>query len=238
MKYSISVCGSTFQITSCYDSVAFIDKQYLSNDCAEYSIVMSEDDTEKEKSIQINELHFLPAYSDGYFEFLAVYRKIIERLSFSQTILFHGSAISVDNCGYCFTAKSGTGKSTHTRLWRELFGTRAVMINDDKPLITCKNETIYAWGTPWDGKHHLSSNICVPLKSICILERGTDNYISEISKKDAYPLLLQQTYRPENPVGLTNTLETLDRVISGVSLYKLRCNMEIDAARVSYEKMK
>jgi serine kinase of HPr protein (carbohydrate metabolism regulator) len=56
-------------------------------------------------------------------------------MPYYDTFLFHGSAIAVDGVGYLFTAKSGTGKSTHARLWRELLGARAVMVNDDKPLL-------------------------------------------------------------------------------------------------------
>ena len=63
-------------------------------------------------------------------ETLAVYRKMADY----DTVLLHGSAIAVDDEGYFFTAKSGTGKSTHARLWREMLGDRAVMINDDNRL--------------------------------------------------------------------------------------------------------
>lgn len=49
--------------------------------------------------------------------------------------MIHGSAISVGREGYLFTAKGGTGKSSHARLWRELLGDRAVMMNDGKPFI-------------------------------------------------------------------------------------------------------
>lgn len=73
-------------------------------------------------------------YSLSYLETLAVYRKIVTRLVFSDILLIHGSAIAVDGKAYLFTAPSGTGKSTHTRMCREYFKDRAVMVNDDKPL--------------------------------------------------------------------------------------------------------
>ena len=60
------------------------------------------------------------AYSDAYLETLAVYRQIAERMPVYDTFLFHGSAITVDGAAYIFTAQSGTGKSTHARLWREM----------------------------------------------------------------------------------------------------------------------
>ena len=75
------------------------------------------------------------SYSDAYLESLAVYWKICEKMVEYDTILMHGSVVAVDGVAYLFTAKSGTGKSTHTRFWRELFGERAIMVNDDKPLL-------------------------------------------------------------------------------------------------------
>ncbi len=176
-----------------------------------------------------------PGYSDQYLEKLAVYRKIAEKIPAYDTFLFHGSAVAVDGECYLFTAKSGTGKSTHTRLWRELLGPAAVMVNDDKPLIRITEQGALVCGTPWDGKHHLSNNMTVPLKAICILERGETNHIREIDKKDALPMLLQQTYRPHDPAGLMKTLDLIDRLT--VAFYRLQCNMDISAAELSYQVM-
>ena len=111
------------------------------------------------------------------------------------------------------------------------------MVNDDKPLIRVyDDETVVAYGTPWDGKHRLSSNSSVPLKGICLLERAMNNDIREITKAEGYPMLLQQTYRPSNPDALKRTLLLLDRM--NVKLYRLCCNMEVSAAELSYNVMK
>ena len=143
----------------------------------------------------------------------------------------------MDGAGYLFTAKSGAGKSTHARLWRELLGNRAVMVNDDKPLLHVNDDgTAIAYGTPWDGKHCLSSNTAVPLKAICILERASENTIREITKQEALPMLIQQAYRPADSAALAKTLALIDRL--NVGFYRLSCNMEIGAAELSYETMK
>lgn len=176
-------------------------------------------------------------YSDAYLETLAVYRNIAERMLAYGTLLFHGSAIAVDGMGYLFTAKSGTGKSTHTRLWRERFGNRAVMVNDDKPLLKVTEDSVIAYGTPWDGKHRLSTNCSVPLKAICILTRSEENHIEEISPGEAYQMLLQQTYRPKNGAFMLQTLELIDRVMKNIRFYRLGCNMSPEAARVAFEGM-
>lgn len=107
-------------------------------------------DFEREKSAREDTKEGIPIrqFSDAYLETLAVYRKIADYLLSCDTLLFHGSVIAVDGEGYLFTAKSGTGKSTHTRLWREYFGERAVIVNDDKPLLHITDSGVTAYGTP------------------------------------------------------------------------------------------
>ncbi len=176
-------------------------------------------------------------FKDEYLETLAVYRKIARELLKYNVMLFHGSCVAVDGVAYLFTAKSGTGKSTHVGLWRQMFGQRAVMVNDDKPLLRLTEQGVVAYGTPWDGKHRLSTNIGLPLKAVCILERSPDNHISPISVREAYPLLLQQTNRPKDPVALAQTLQLFDRIFAQVAVYRLGCNMDPEAAAVSYTGM-
>lgn len=203
------------------------------------STTQSDIDAEKEKSRAEDRLEGIPVreFSDGYLETLAVYRKLAAALLMDNILLFHGSCISVDGKGYLFIAKSGTGKSTHSRLWREMFGSRAVMVNDDKPLLKIVENGVTVFGTPWDGKHHLSTNIAVPLKGICILERGEQNEIYRITLEEAYPMLLQQTNKPRDASLMYKTFQLLDNLKDSVRLYRLRCNQEPEAAGISFEGM-
>lgn len=226
-----------------YERVHLLCENYRTA-CASFSFSVdtAQEDIEFERARSKREDLLLNApirdYPDSYLEALAVYRKIAERMPDFDTVLMHGSCVAVDGTAYLFTAKSGTGKSTHARLWRERFGDRAVMVNDDKPLIRIAEHGAIAYGTPWDGKHRLSSNIAVPLKSVCILERAEHNSIRRIAANEAYPMLLQQIYRPIEPDSTAKTLALIDRLTASVGLYRLGCNMEPEAADVSYEAMK
>ena len=202
-------------------------------------ITQSDIDFEREKSAREDIKESIPIrrFSDAYLETPAVYRKIADCLLSCDTLLFHGSVIAVDGEGYLFTAKSGTGKSTHTRLWREYFGERAVMVNDDKPLLHITDSGVTAYGTPWDGKHRLSTNIAVPLKGICILTRNAKNHIEPVEPHAVYPLIVQQTNRSLSADGMKHTLSLIDRMLHVVPVYRLGCNMDIEAARVAYEGM-
>ena len=235
------IADTVFGIDSMYEEVHNLCSDYRCSEAPEFTISTTQPDIdyEREKSRREDIKEGIPvrSFSDSYLETLAVYRKLCEILIGRGVLLFHGSVIAVDGVCYLFTAKSGTGKSTHTRLWMEYFGDRAVMINDDKPLIRINDTVVTVYGTPWDGKHHISTNTCAPLKAICILNRGTENEISRISKSEAYPMLLQQTHRPMDAEKMKNVLELIDKMCRNISLYKLRCNMETDAVTTAYNGM-
>ena len=86
--------------------------------------------------------------SDSFLENNAIHALIAEKLVEYDILLFHGSALCMDRQAYIFTAPSGTGKSTHARLWREAFGDRVWMINDDKPLIQVQDGKAMVYGSP------------------------------------------------------------------------------------------
>ena len=235
------IADKVIEISSLYEEVHEYCSDYLTEDKADccISTTQADIDHEREKNAKSALLEGRQPYdtADSYLEELAVYRKIAEKMIDFDTILFHGSVVAVDGVGYLFTAKSGTGKSTHTRLWREYFGDRAVMVNDDKPLLKITDSGVIAYGTPYNGKHRLGTNTSVPLKAICILTRSADNHIEAITREQAYTILLQQVYRPADMLKMTKTLELVDRLADSVKLYKLDCNMDISAAKIAYEGM-
>ena len=242
MTHTYRFAERTIEIRATHPDIYALCADYRRDGAADFAVstTQSDIDFEREKSAWEDVLEGISPrqFSDAYLETLAVYRKIAERLPGYDTFLFHGSCVAVDGAGYLFTAKSGTGKSTHTRLWRELLGNKAVMVNDDKPLIRITDEEAIVYGTPWDGKHHLSNNIAVPLKAVCILERSAENHIREITPSEALPMLLQQVYRPMNAAAMVRTLNLIDCLAGRVKLYRLGCNMNIEAAKVAYETMR
>ena len=244
ISMKILLVNKVFLIHNMYSYIESYCKDYLCDcDHVDYSISIRMSDIlhekEKRRREDIKEGIPIREFSDAYLETLAVYRKICRCLLDENVLLFHGSVVSVDGIGYLFTAKSGTGKSTHTKYWREYFKDRAIMINDDKPLLEIKEDCVNVYGTPWDGKHRLSTNTCVPLKAICKLNRGKDNHICRIDGMDAYSMLIQQVNRPVgDAVAMCKTLELIDFLCSCVEFYSMHCTMDIDAARVAYEGMK
>ena len=238
--YKIKIANKIVKVDSMYESTKRFCKNYITDDSAseDFSIIMTSElvsaELEKQSYEDRKDADIL---TDTYLEILALYRAIAEHIVDDGIILFHGSAVAVDGEAYIFTALSGTGKSTHTRLWREYFGDRAVMVNDDKPLISFVEDKAFVHGTPWNGKHNIDTNISLPIKSICILERDENNHIERVPQRNAFPTLYQQTYRSRNPEKLLKTLSIVDRMSKSVPIYRLGCNMNIEAARVAYEGM-
>ena len=145
-----------------------------------------------------------------------------------QVALMHGSTVAVDGRAYLFTAACGTGKSTHTRLWREVFGDRAVMVNDDKPFLKLTAEGVLAYGSPWTGKHGIGTNVCVPLSGICILSRGSENVIRGADRDRVLEFLKSQCTPPELTEAIT----------ARVPLWEMECTRDLGAAVTAFETMK
>lgn len=150
-------------------------------------------------------------------------------------LMLHSSAVVVDGKAYLFSATSGTGKSTHTKLWLKQFGDRAYILNDDKPAVRLIDGVWHACGTPWSGKHDLSRPECVPLAGIAMVNRDVTNHIERYSGPMAVYELLSQTLRPKDKMAVL--LELLDKLVSQVPVWKLYCNMDPEAALVSYKAM-
>ena len=235
-KYRIA--GRVVEIRSLYAQVQRYCADYAvqADTPADYIVEMSQQVIDAERSCQPENDRML--YPDSYIEELAVYRCIAEQMAFYDTLLMHGSVLALDGRAYLFTAPSGTGKSTHARMWRETFGERVVMVNDDKPLIGLTGEKPLVYGTPYNGKHGLGGNLSAPLCGICILSQAPENHIEPIERSAAYVRLLQQIYRPRQPEQLQLVMALFDRLLAQTPLYQMGCTISHEAAEMAYEMMR
>lgn len=240
-EFSIRIASRVAAVRAMFDSSRAYCADFLCDDVPELFLEITAQDIAHEREMfrRTALSQGLPVYgfTDAQLEITAIQRKLTHALLEFDTLLFHGSAIAVDGAAYLFTAKSGTGKSTHTRLWRELLGARAVMINDDKPFLRVTRDGVLVCGSPWNGKHRLGADICVPLRAICILGRASDNHIAEIPAQEALASLLQQSARPSDARKMAKYLDLIDKIASQTALYRLGCNMQPQAAQVAFEAM-
>lgn len=152
----------------------------------------------------------------------------------NSALVYHSSALSCSGRGIAFSADSGVGKSTHTSLWMEHI-TGCEYINDDTPLLYKQDEKIYISGTPFAGSTGINTNISVPLKAIVFLERDKKNSIEKIPTSNALSLIMDQIKTPFDTELLDCALSVIGDILKNVSIYKLRCNMEPEAAFTSFK---
>ena len=211
-------------------------KGYEMENKPDYFITVTDEDLRREEIVsgRNNKYKLTPAT----LEFCAIQRQIVRYLSSQCILLFHGSSICVDGRTYIFTAPSGTGKSTHSRLWREILKDHnVVMVNDDKPFLKVKERHVTAYGSPWVGKEGLGCNMSAPVEAICSISQGTENVIREATPDEMFPIFYEQSHRPFDKEGTENYLHTLDVLTRSVRLYKLECDISLEAARLSYKTM-
>lgn len=178
--------------------------------------------------------HHLPSES---IELILMGNRFARDILLYDGFVLHSSAIAFANKGILFSADSGIGKSTHTRLWQKHFGTESVpILNDDKPAIRRLDDRFYVYGTPFSGNSEENRNMKVPLHAIVFLERADDNSIRRISPAESLPLLMRHTLRPgSSQEHMTALLALLDELLSEIPVYVLRCNMDEEAAVVAAE---
>lgn len=214
----------------------FIEKfvsGYLSDEEPEFIVSVTDADIEAERKIaEAN-------YRDDYLESIVMYRKIAEKISQYDALVFHGAVLEMDGKAYAVTAHSGVGKTTHVRLWLSEFGDKVRILNGDKPILRVIDGEIYACGTPWRGKEHYGVNAMCPLAGIAFLNRGKENLARRIDAHGITLKFMNQIYLGKKDAAMiSRTMRLADRILKSVPLYELECNMDPEAAHVAYRAFK
>lgn len=147
-----------------------------------------------------------------------------------ETLMVHASVISHNGGGYMFLGRSGTGKSTHSRLWLNHIDD-AVLLNDDNPVIRVVDGEAVVYGTPWSGKTPCYKNESVPLKAIVRLSQAPYNKITRNIPLKAYASLMPACSCMRWERASTDALHrTVEKVITKVRCWHLECLPDADAA--------
>ncbi len=230
--FIIKIADLKIAIENKNNFVAEICRNYFINsDDYDFKVSVSEKELENERSASGSE------HSDGFIESVCIYRNIAKKLPDYDAFVMHCAAIEYEGHAYCFAAKSGTGKTTHIKLWRKTFGEKVHVINGDKPIMRFFDGKIFVCGTPWGGKENLNSNVIVPLKSVCFLNQSPENSISRISTHQALGKLLQQAFIPKESNSAIATVDLIGKMLADVPMWSLNCNISEEAAQLSFNAM-
>lgn len=221
-------------------NIEFITKYSIGHICKKYKIekpskvditvTVSEEEILKEKTAVPES----ERVNDAYYETVCVYRNLAKQLWQYNSLVFHAATIMVDGRAIAFAAKSGTGKTTHLRLWQQLLGDKLTIINGDKPIIRFIDDKPIAFGTPWQGKESLGDNISAPLTDVCFIVRGATNSVEKVTSDKIFNNIFNQILIPEDALGITTTLELVNNLLKQCNLWIIKCNMDIDAAVTAY----
>jgi hypothetical protein len=158
-----------------------------------------------------------------------------------NTVLFHAAVVSHENKAYMFLGVSGTGKSTHARLWLEhIEGT--ALVNDDNPIVrftpsgsalTYAEGTYRVYGSPWSGKTPCYRDVSYPLGGIVLLSQAPYNRIQRMSSLQAYAALLSSISGKRWDEQIANGLHsTENQMISHIPMWHLECLPDEAAAQL------
>lgn len=167
-------------------------------------------------------------------ECVAIYRKIADQLPFYDRMVVHGAAITYKDAGILFVAPSGTGKSTHIKLWKKHLKQDVDIVNGDKPILHIQDDAVTVYGTPWAGKEGWQKNRCAPLKAICIVRQSKTNRIEKIAAQSQLASLLKQIYLPQGAAAIQKTLALFDALTNTVPIYILECDISKEAVEVAF----
>ena len=155
-----------------------------------------------------------------------------------DTLEMHASMVSNSGRAFLFVARSGTGKSTHSRQWLEnIPGTE--LMNDDNPIVRIGEDgTVTAYGSPWSGKTPCYRNVEAPVGAIVRIRRSAENRITRLGVLDAYASVYSSSSGFKAQKNMADGLHsTLERVVTTVPCYVLDCRPDAEAAAVCSEEV-
>lgn len=151
-----------------------------------------------------------------------------------SALMVHSSVVVKDSKVYMFLGKSGTGKSTHSRLWlQNIDGT--FLLNDDNPIVRLVDGKVYIYGSPWSGKTKCYINKSFEVGGIVRIVQKPFNRITKLNVLEAYASLISScSILRQVPEVNRNITDTVSSVVGLTRCYVLECLPDVDAAKVSY----
>ena len=154
------------------------------------------------------------------------------------TLEMHASVVSNGGKAYLFLGRSGTGKSTHSRLWLEnVPGTE--LVNDDNPVMRVQDDGVYVYGSPWSGKTPCYRNVCFPAGAVVRISRAKENRVTPLSAPQAYASIAASCsgFRPDRAIA-DGLHATISAIIGSVPCFVLDCLPDPEAALICSENVR
>ncbi len=231
MKTSITIAlaGQSLELELNFPENTLFFREFLSGEKAKDKLTVSMDDV-----IKAHERY--PAETDlAYAECGELAFRIADWLAERQCCIFHGAAFLWKGKAWILTAPSGTGKTTQYFLWKIRFGEEVTLINGDKPILECREDSIRVHSSPWKGKEGMHNRISAPLGGILYLRQAEENSMELLPPKEAIlPLLYQFLMDWAEKDTVLAACDILDRMLKNVPVWLLSNRGDDESAMLAY----
>ena len=115
------------------------------------------------------------------------------RLAHLRGGVVHSSCVVADGRALLFVGRSGAGKTTMARIWRQA---GATIVNDERNIIRLENGAVLAGSSPWHGEENHVSTVCAPLAAVFYIHQTPGNRLNEVTSEASLPRLFTTTFVP------------------------------------------
>lgn len=152
----------------------------------------------------------------------------------NRTIKIHASVTELNGKALVFLGKSGPGKSTHSRLWRE-FVPDCTLLNDDEPLIRVfEDEPVRVYGAPWSGSTACFRNASAEVAAFIHLYQSPENRLTRLRNVEALSSLYASAAMLRSDAGNKDrVLDVVAAVLQRVPVYRLDCRPDYEAVSLT-----
>ncbi|MCQ2429981.1 MAG: hypothetical protein MJ192_06600 [Clostridia bacterium] len=227
--FTIRICELNIEIDNRYGLVEDQCRAYLTDGAPAFRAAVSSRETDE--YIRACGRPMTAAEAES----ALLYRRICGCMPDYDAFLLHAAVLTMDGRGYAFSARRGTGKTTHVAMWKQAYGSRVTVVNGDKPLVRRMADGHYrVYGTPWCGKEGENANLSVPLNAICFLEQGPRNVITDNPAADTVARILEATILPPEEAAQDRMAALIGAVTRDIPAYLLYCLPDKSAAELAY----
>lgn len=222
----VIVCGHTS------DGKAVFDFRFISAGSEKPAGILICSDNYREAELRLSDAYRKAGLDNAL---MVLYALATARLN---TVLFHAAVVSKDGKGYMFLGKSGTGKSTHARLWLNNIA-ETELVNDDNPVVRINADGAWVYGSPWSGKTPCYKNLTMPLGGVVLLSQAPHNKIARLGGLQAYAAIVPSISGKRWDASIADGLHnTENKMAQTVPTYYLECLPDAAAAELCCKTVK
>jgi hypothetical protein len=139
--------------------------------------------------------------------------------------VLHSASVLYRDKAWLFSGKSGTGKTTHTNLWKELYQTK--VFNGDLNMIGMEDGQAVVYGLPWCGTSGLYTTGKYPLGGVILLKQGSVNKLLPLTVDSRILFLVQRLISPDWTISLMEkNIRFASRMDQQVPIMRLMCTKD------------